>query len=105
MTPETIKWIAGGAASSVVVFGGLIAWLMRLVYQLGASAKSIEEMRADLVGMKTNADKVPILETKAEQISEMLHAHIRKHDSDVKELRRAVWGRSSPDYSNGHGEE
>lgn len=104
MAPETLKWLIGGAASSVVVIGGVLGWLMSMVYRLGQSAKTIEQVGKDLLHVRERADKVPIIETKLEQLADAQQAHRAKTDSDIRELRRAVWGRSSP-HMNGIGEE
>lgn len=100
-----LQWALGALGGVTVFLCGLVGWLVKLAFDLGRHARAVESLRDALVEMKRAADRVPVLETRAEQLEHVLEAHVRKTDSDMRELRRSVWGRSSPGLANGDGEE
>jgi hypothetical protein len=95
----------GALGGIVVVLGGLMAWLMKIAFSIGSSARVIEHMREDLVDMKKHADQVPLIKRELDAIADAMSEHRKKTDSDIRELRRSVYGRSSPHWTNGEGEE
>lgn len=91
----TIQWLLGAFGGCVVVIVGAIVVLLRVSFSLGKVAQRIEKVAEDMVEMKTNTAKVPLIEVRLATAEEAWEAT----RSDFKELRRAVWGRSSPGFN------
>lgn len=104
MTADLVKWALGACGSGIVCVGGLVAYLVRLAYGIGQSAKAIESKLERLVDIERKAEEVPVIRAELDTLADAMTEHRRKTDSDVRELRRAVYGRSRPDH-NGIGEE
>ena len=99
MSEETVKWVIGSAGSAGMIVSGLVVYLVRLAYGIGQSAKAIESKLEKLTKIEERAERVPVIETKLEQLANAQTAHRAKTDSDIKELRRAVFRSSNPDFN------
>lgn len=104
MHDELIKWALGAAGSAVMFVGGLVVYLVRIAYGIGQSAKAIEAKLEKLHDIEKKAEQVPLIRTELDTLADAMTEHRRKTDSDFRELRRSVYGRSSPGL-NGLGEE
>jgi len=89
---STVKWIVGGALTGA---GLIIGWLVALAFKMGGHVAQLKDVAKDMTEIKTNADKVPVLETRIATIENV----VGRHNSDIKGLLRG----SNPAF-NGEGE-
>lgn len=89
-----LEWSVGAAGALAVVIVGAVLFLLRVSFKLGGVAKTVEEVGEKMASIKANADQVPVLTTRLGTVEEAW----RRMNSDVREIRRAVMGRSRPDF-------
>lgn len=90
-----VEWFLGGAGALTVVIVGAVLFLLRVSFKLGHTARDIEKVAEEIKSVKANADQVPVLVTRMGTVEEAW----RRTNSDMREIRRAVWGRSQPDFN------
>ncbi len=79
----------------LTLLGALTGALVAMAFRIGRVAEKIASIGADFVGLKTNADRVPVLETR----TGMLEKVWERTQGDLRELRHKTGNPSVPDFN------
>ncbi len=79
----------------LTLLGALTGALVALAFRIGRVAEKIATIAADFVGLKTNADKVPVLENRVGTVE----AAWSRTQDDLRTLRHKTGNPSVPDFN------
>lgn len=78
---STAKWVVGGMFTGIAA---TVAFLLKIAYSMGGHVAELKAVAKDMTGIKTHADKVPVLETRVGTLESVF----QRQRSDIEELRR-----------------
>lgn len=104
MTPEQLQefaslahWAIGAFASCAVIVVGAVVWLTTLVFGIGKKYGALEALTAKIDKTHDRIERVPIIETKLDQLA-LSHAEERRRFASdfpaIVEKVTALWDRS-----------
>lgn len=104
MTPELAHWVIGMLGSCTVVVVGAVVWLTTLVFNIGKKYGALEALADKINSAKDRMERVPIIETKLDQLAASHAEERRRFASDfpaVVEKVTTLWERSRQRESQG----
>ena len=104
MTPELAHWVIGMLGSCTVVVVGAVVWLTTLVFNIGKKYGALEAIADKIDKSGDRIDRIPILETKLDQLAQSHAEERRRFASDWPEMHERVttlWERSRRRESQG----
>lgn len=114
MTHEDLKWLILSMAGCTVSVVGAVTWLATLVFRIGqkygsveATLSSIQDASKRVESSAARLDRIPILETKLDQLADSITEERRRFASawpTMVEKVTTLWERSRRDSQGQFGE-